>query len=129
MASTKNEPVARSSKRKVNCTRPVILPDLRPATIQAVLESHPYQRFPVVTGGEIRGIANRADLAASLAGNVAPRLARPVICSSDIRVREVGTLLMDSTSGMVLIRDDPAGAIKAVVTLHDLLRAQAALAE
>lgn len=79
--------------------------------------------------GEIRGIASRRDLKAALASNTAPRLDPPVVCSSDVSVREVGAKLIESASGMVLLRPGLAGDITAVVTLHDLLRAQAALAE
>ena len=110
-------------------TRPVILPDLERSTIQGFLESYPYARFPVVMHGEIRGIASRQELKSALAANTAPRLTPAVLCNPDVTVREVGKLLMESASGMVLIRQDSNGEIRTVVTLHDLLRAQAALAE
>jgi CIC family chloride channel protein len=79
--------------------------------------------------GEIRGIVSRSELKAALAGNAAPRLTPAILCSPDLTIREVGALLMESASGMVLIRQGSAGEIMAVVTLHDLLRAQAALSE
>jgi hypothetical protein len=44
-------------------------------------------------------------------------------------VREVGTKLMESVSGLVLIQDPSTEELTAVVTLHDLLRTQAALSE
>jgi hypothetical protein len=52
-----------------------------------------------------------------------------VICDPEVNVREVGSLLMESSSGMVLVREGPSGNLLTVVTLHDLLRAQAALAD
>jgi CIC family chloride channel protein len=110
-------------------TRPVVLPDLERITIQNYLESYPYDRFPVVIGGEIRGVASRSELKAALSANTVPRLAPPVLCGPELSVREVGALLMESSSGMVLIRPHAGADISAVVTLHDLLRAQAALAE
>jgi CIC family chloride channel protein len=79
--------------------------------------------------GEIRGIVSRQELKAALAANAAPRLTPPVLCTPDARVREVGKMLMESPLGMVLIREQSGEDISAVVTLHDLLRAQAALSE
>jgi hypothetical protein len=38
-------------------------------------------------------------------------------------------MLMESSSGMVLVRQDSTGDIMAVVALHDLPRAQIALSE
>ncbi len=109
--------------------RPVILPNLERATIQTFLESYPYARFPVIIQGEIKGIASRQELKSALASHTVPRLTTPVLCTPRATVREAGALLMESASGMVLIRDDSAGDISSVVTLHDLLRAQAALSE
>src|SRR5208283_3272028 len=94
-------------------TRPVILPDLERATIQRYLDSYPYARFPVISGGEILGIANRQELKSSLASDVAPRLTPPVFCASNMSVREVGARLMESASGMVLVRQDSTGDIMA----------------
>ena len=110
-------------------TRPVVLPDLESPTIRSYLESYPYARFPVVIRGEVRGIVSRQELRSALAANAVPRLTPPVLCGPYVTIREVGALLMESTLGMVLIRQGSTGDIVAVVTLHDLLRAQAALSE
>ncbi len=109
--------------------RPVVLPNLEPATIQSYLDSYPYERFPLVVEGEIRGILGRAELKSALAAKRAPLPTPPVICDPEVNVREVGSLLMESSSGMVLVREGPSGNLLTVVTLHDLLRAQAALAD
>ena len=110
-------------------TRPVILPDLERSTIRNYLESYPYARFPVVMRGKIQGIVSRTELKSAIAENAVPRLTPHVLCGPDVTIREVGALLMESGSGMVLIRQDTKEDIVAVVTLHDLLRAQAALSE
>ena len=110
-------------------TRPVTLPDLQLETMQGYLESFPYQRFPVVTNGKVRGIVTRGDMRAALAASSTPTLHPTVECPSTLSVREIGKLLMESASGIVLVRDQSTGQITSVVTLHDLLRAQAALAE
>ncbi len=110
-------------------TRPVILPNLDRATMESYLESYPYQRFPVMINGKLAGIVTRQDMKSAVAANTVPRAAPPVECPPEMSVREVGSLLMESASGMVLIRDESTREVVSVVTLHDLLRAQAALAD
>ena len=109
--------------------RAVILPDLQRKTMESHLESYPYARFPVAANGRLLGIVTRQEMKAALAANTPPRLLPPVECSPSVTVREVGARLMESASGMVLLRDESTQEITSVVTLHDLLRAQAALAE
>jgi CIC family chloride channel protein len=110
-------------------SRPIVLPDLEPKTIQNFLESYPYQRFPLVVGGEIRGILSRRDLKSALTEHIVPVPTPPVICGPDLSVREVGSLLMESQSGMVLVRNGPSEDLLTVVTLHDLIRAQASFSD
>ena len=106
-----------------------MLPDLERKTVQNFLESYPYQRFPLVVQGEVRGILSRGDLKSALLQNKVPVSAPPVLCGPELSVREVGSLLMESQSGMVIVQDERTGELMTVVTLHDLLRAQAALSE
>ena len=109
--------------------RPVGLPDLQPKTIESYLAAYPYQRFPVIASGRVRGVVLRDDMKAAIAANAEPRLTPSVECASSLSVKEVSALLMESASGLVLVRDAVSGELTSVVTLHDLLRAQAALAE
>jgi CIC family chloride channel protein len=110
-------------------TRPVVLPDLQHSTIRRFLDAYPYQRFPVFAQAKVAGIVDRQQLKTCLTQNTVPRLMPPVLCAPDVSVREVGTMLMESISGLVLIQDPSTEELTAVVTLHDLLRTQAALSE
>ncbi len=110
-------------------TRPVMLPDLQRTTMTKFLEKYPYARFPLLVDGKVSGIVTRRDMKTALAANGTPNVSPPVLCDPSQSVREVSRLLMESASGIVLIRDDSAGEIRSVVTLHDLLRAEAGLAE
>jgi CBS domain-containing protein len=74
-------------------------------------------------------VVTREDMKAALAANAAPALRATVECPSTLSVRDVGKRLMESAAGIVLVRDESTGEITSVVTLHDLLRAQVALAE
>jgi len=42
-------------------TRPLTMPDVQSKTMESYLASYPYQRFPVITGGKVRGIVTRED--------------------------------------------------------------------
>jgi CIC family chloride channel protein len=83
----------------------------------------------LVVGGEIRGILSRRDLKSALTEHIVPVPTPPVICGPDLSVREVGSLLMESQSGMVLVRNGPSEDLLTVVTLHDLIRAQASFSD
>ncbi len=124
LESWQNLPVSEIAR-----TRPVILPNLQRRTIETYLASYPYRRFPVGADGKVLGIVTREALRDALATNAAPRLSVPVECPPSLSVRKVGSLLMESAAGIVLLRDPEKGGIMSVVTLHDLLRAQAALSE
>jgi chloride channel protein, CIC family len=108
--------------------RPVLLPDTEPATLRRTLDAFPYRRFPVGTPAP-KGIAMRGEMETALAERRAPKLLPAAFCGPDTTVHDVGQLLMDSPSGAVLVRDPDTGRVTSLVTLHDLLRAQASLNE
>ena len=110
-------------------TRPVVLSSLEPHTIQDVIEKYPYDRFPLVTGGAIRGVVRRREIQAAIAEGRTPRVDQAVFCGPGTSVREVGNLLIKSTAGIVLIAESPHSKLEALVTLHDLLRVQASFSD
>lgn len=108
---------------------PVVLASLDPETIGGVLADKPYQRFPVLKGGGIDGILVRTEASEALA-EARPLRLEPVVCARPSQtIRECQALLIGSTCGMIVITDHDRGSPLAVVTLHDLLRAQAAISE
>jgi hypothetical protein len=56
-------------------------------------------------------------------------LHRATVISPRRAIREAQTLLLESIDTMLVITDETSGQVIAVVTLHDLLRAQLAFAE
>ena len=110
-------------------TSPVILHDLQAGTIREALARHPYSRFPVMRAGSIVGVMTRRDAEEAQREGRPPRLERAVFCSPETTVHQVAELLMDSPSGIVLVTGHGGAEISALVTLHDLLRAQAAVLE
>jgi CIC family chloride channel protein len=93
------------------------------------LKSHPYQRFPVVEGGAVTGILTRKEAESAVAEKRSPRLETAVTCLPGHTIRELQSLLIESTALMVVLLDEPKGKILGLVTLHDLLRAEVSVAK
>jgi CIC family chloride channel protein len=108
---------------------PVVLSALDDETIDSLLARHPYQRFPVIRDGLLAGILLRAEVAQARMERRAMRLLPPVSARPGQSIRDCQALLIDSPCGLLVISDQPRGIPLAVVTLHDLLRAQAAISE
>jgi CIC family chloride channel protein len=108
---------------------PVTAGHLGSSEVEKLLRAHPYERFPVVDNGTVRGILTRKEAQAALTGKRAPRLEPAVTCLRDQSVAELQTRLIESNSMMVVLLDRPGGHVLGLVTLHDLLRAQAAMSE
>ncbi len=110
-------------------TKPVFVADLERRTIRQTLGAFPYQRFPVGSESAVTGIVTRHEMAEALEEERPVALLPACFCAPQVTVRNVGALLMDSPSGIVLLRDEASGRVTSIVTLHDLFRAQAALSE
>jgi chloride channel protein, CIC family len=108
---------------------PVTIEDLSPAQIQKFLDAHPYQRFPVAQNGTVSGILTRKEACAALAENRPPKLEPPVFCLPNQNILQLQSLLIESTSLIAILVDQPNGKILGLITLHDLLRAEASLAK
>jgi len=108
--------------------RPAVVADLAPASVQQILKSHPYERFPVIQDGKPTGVLTRKEAQAALAEKRPPKLEPVTTCRADQTIRDLQTLLINSTTQFVVVVDDQ-GAIRGVITLHDLLRAEVQKAE
>jgi CIC family chloride channel protein len=108
---------------------PVMARALEPAAIERLLRDYPYARFPVWVDGSLTGVLQRAEALSALAESRLPRLAPAVSCAPGATVGEAQRLLLESPAGLIVVRAETTGAPLGVVTLHDLLRAELALAE
>ncbi len=106
-----------------------MLTGLDATQIRAVLDKHPFNCFPVRIEGKIEGVAMRDELRAALAEKRAPKLQHVAICSPDQTVHEVGDRFLESPAGVIVLADPKTGAVTGIITLHDLLRAQASFLE
>jgi len=108
--------------------RPAVVADLAHASIQQILKTHPYERFPVVQDGKPTGVLTRKEAQAALAEKRPHKLEPVTTCQEHQTIRDLQTLLINSTTQFVVVVDDQ-GAIRGVITLHDLLRAEVQKAE
>ncbi len=108
---------------------PVVLPSLEPALVAPILLAKPYGRFPVADGGQLRGILVRTEYDEAAREKRSPTLLPAQCARPSQSIRECQSLLIESGCGMIVITDQQQGLPLAVVTLHDLLRAQTSISE
>jgi CIC family chloride channel protein len=109
--------------------QPTVVNDLRPAALQEVLKKYPYQRFPVVQEGRLMGILTRIIAEGTVAKKTLPHLEPAVFCLRQQTIRDLQHLLIESSTQFVVVLDCEGGKIVGLVTLHDLLRAEASMAQ
>lgn len=107
----------------------VVVSDLSEPALARLLEQYPYRHFPVVENGELKGVASRAEIAAAIAEHRPPRLEAAVICGPGDSIHESQRRLIQSVTGRLAITGGSERGLIGFVTLHDLLRAQMAVAE
>jgi len=109
--------------------QPVLLPSLEESVLRDYLKRYPYQLFPVVEEGRPAGMLTRREAELSLEEKRDPRLDKAYTCPPNYSVRRLQQLLIESPNGMVLLQESASGKVIGLVTLHDLLRAEVAMAE
>jgi CIC family chloride channel protein len=97
--------------------------------LRKTLDTHPYQQFPVVKEGKLQGVLTRKEAEAALREIRTPALARASTCLREQTVSELQHLLIESDTQFVVVLDREEGEVIALVTLHDLLRAESAMAQ
>jgi len=109
--------------------KPVVVTSLEPKQIQSQLQNYPYTQFPVVVGGQIRGVLTREEASRAIREKHPPSLVEATICQPDLSLRAVEMQLIESKTGFLLLQERPDGPLLGILTLHDILRAQQAAGE
>ena len=109
--------------------KPAVLHGFAADQLATFLDHHPYRCFPVEKEGRLQGVVTRATLEGVLLRRDTPVIENAVTCLPDQTIREVADLFLNTPSGIMIVVDSETATIRGVLTLHDLLRAQAALAE
>ncbi|HTX65010.1 MAG TPA: chloride channel protein [Opitutaceae bacterium] len=109
--------------------KPVTVVTLEPAALRALLAHSPHARFPVVVDGRVTGMLGRREAEQALEQQRAPHLEPALWVDPKASVADAQKQLIASTADMVCVGDEPSQQLLGVLTLHDLLRGQQALAE
>jgi len=109
--------------------KPVVASDLSAKALSELLEQHPYRHFPVMDDGRLKGIASRAEIAAALKEQRQLNVKEAVTCRPHQSIRESQAQLIQSATGTLVITDESESKLLGIMTLHDLVRAQLAVAE
>lgn len=90
-----------------------------------VLEACPFRCFPVEQEGTLIGLVTRDELTLSVEENRPPRIEPAITCQPGQTIRDLADKFIESPLGMLVVTSEQDGKILGVLTLHDLLRAQA----
>ncbi len=94
-----------------------------------MLEKNPYRFFPVSENGRVKGMVARTEMETAIAEHRPLRLQPARECRPADSIRDSQSSLIDSATGTVLLTDHADGTLLAIVTLHDILRAQVSIGE
>lgn len=95
--------------------------------IREIVDRCPYNVFPIIEDDKICGIVTREDINNALREGKSPQIHSAGICYSDQTVKEVGNKFIESVVPVLIVLDRATNGIKGIITLHDLIRAQAAM--
>lgn len=122
LESWQNLPIA-----AIASPNPVGLHELTEKEMRALMDHYPYNAFPVFSNAEAIGIVTRRQIQEALDNKSIPDIQTLGMCYSDQTVHEVGNKFIESAVHVLLVRERETNAIKGIITLHDLIRAQAAM--
>jgi CIC family chloride channel protein len=108
---------------------PTVINGETEASYREFLMKHPYRYFPIVREDRVEGVVSRNELETAVAEGRPPRLDPVVTCRPGDSIRECQTKIIQSNTGTLVVIDESKSKMLAFVTLHDLLRAQLAVAE
>lgn len=106
---------------------PVMLNGLDEGEMRDKLERFPFNSFPLLEKGKVKGIVTRQQMQQAILGRAAPEIHKASFCYPEQTVREVGKKFLESSAYVLVVVDRETRAVKGILTLHDLIRAQAAI--
>ena len=80
--------------------RPVVIDDLAPENLRAVLEKNQFKRFPVLEDGKVVGCLTREEMQLAIEENRPPILEKVATCRRSFTIGEVARLLIEAPGGI-----------------------------
>jgi len=109
--------------------KPVLIEEFSEEKIRKLLSECKYKRFPVVAGNKVVGILTRVEMEAAIREKRNPSFIPATVCVASDTVRTVQAKLTESETGMAVVLDKEDGKVIGIVTLHDIVRSEAAIAD
>jgi chloride channel protein, CIC family len=106
---------------------PVGLKTLVENEMREILDNFPYNAFPVFSDASVIGVVTRQQVKDAIRDNSVPRIQKIGFCYTDQTVKEVGNTFIASTGNVLIVLERETNDIAGIITLHDLIRAQAAI--
>lgn len=107
--------------------KPVIIRNLDLDAMHKLIDGCPYNNFPVELDGRLRGVLTRQQIHEAVLRREPPEVRNVVTCYPDQSVREIGDKFIESPNNVLVVVGRETGAIQGIITLHDLIRAQASI--
>ncbi len=108
---------------------PIIVESLAKDHLEPLIERYPYQCFPIFLENHEIGLLTRDQIVALISKNEIPKIQKAILCQPDQTIQEVGNKFVETSSGVIVVVDQTNRNIVGIVTLHDVLRAQASIME
>jgi len=105
-------------------TRPVMVEDRSPECLRGFMVEHRYKTFPVVADGRYVGVVRRSAMVEALRTASEVPIEHATICSGAETIQTAAARMVRESSDVSVWVDVKTGAVKGIVTLHDLFRAQ-----
>ena len=118
--SWQNLPVAAIANPK-----PIAVTKLEAKALKELVDRYPYACFPVLLEGKLKGIVTREEILKAALSGAPPDVQPAVTCHPDQPVREIGDKFIASPVSALIVVEREEGAVVGIITLHDLIRAQA----
>jgi len=113
----------------ISTFKPVVITDMAEAALKDLLASHPYRHFSVVIDDQLRGVATRAEIESAISEHRPVKLEAVCTCRPGDTILGSQNLLIESPTATLVLNDKPDGKVLAIVTLHDVLRAQVSMSD
>jgi chloride channel protein, CIC family len=107
--------------------KPITVNTIARSELLAIVEEHPYGFFPLVRGNKLEGLISRDAVLQGSEETVALQPAHTTSPNTPVK-EAVNRMVTDSANLLVLVADQDGPPI-GIVTLHDILRAQAQITD